>query len=145
MSAAQIFAALAVVAFLGGVKLGAMWEEGRAAVELRAAQRGLQELATKADRIALQHADEVTKLNRQLGGTRAKLYALTDGRECLSGDVVRMLNDIAVPGAASEPARAPEAAATDRDVSSALAVCRSEYARIADQLNRILDIEDMRH
>lgn len=102
------------------------------------------------------HATQVDRLSTQLGNAREKIATLS-GRACLDVGTVRVLNGTGVPqrsgAAADEPADAPAAAAaatglrysTDRDVAGYIALCRTEYARVADQLNLILDIEDRRH
>ncbi len=128
--------------FFGGIE----WQQGREAIALNEARGKLADHARSADTKAINHAAEITRLNHQLGSTRAQLFSLSSGRDCLSGRAVRLLNNpgAAVPGAAGEPARAPEAFATDRDVGDALAICRAGYDRLSAQLNAILDIEDSR-
>jgi hypothetical protein len=101
-----------------------------------------------ADQASLEHATTINKLSRQLGDARAQIASLTTGRACLSADAVGVLNAIGAGAGmqttASRPAGAASAVATDRDVGDALAVCRSEYAKVSDQLNKILDVEDKR-
>lgn len=143
-------AALAAACALGlgaGLWAGIEWQQGRSAILLEEARAKMKEQAQAADKIALNHAAAVAQLNRQLGDKRAQLYGLTSGRDCLSARAVRLLNggSAPVPATTGEPAGAPDAAATDRDVGDALAICRSEHARLAAQLNAILDIEDSRH
>ena len=46
---------------------------------------------------------------------------------------------------AGNAAGAPQAFATDRDVSTAIADCRASYGAVASQVNQILDIEERRH
>lgn len=143
-------AALAVACALSlgaGLWTGIEWQQGRSAILLEEARAKMKEQSDAADKVALDHTAVVTQLNRQLGNTRAQLYGLTSGRDCLSARAVRLLNGgpASVPTPAGEPAGAPDAAATDRDVGDALAICRSEHARLAAQLNAILDIEDSRH
>ena len=117
--------------------------------ELRASdarqQRQFNDLA------ATKHIAAVNLVNKQLGIANEKIAKLS-GRQCLDAGTVRVLNDIgSTPGsqpgrtAASDPAGAPEAVATDQDVSTAIAICRAWYGELSDQLNQILDIEDRRH
>ena len=141
-------AALAAVAsatfgFFGGVQ----WQQGKEAIALVEARNKLREQGRAADITATNHAAEVTRLNLKLGSTRAQLFSLSSGRDCLSGRAVRLLNNPSplLPATAGESAGAPEAAATDRDVGDALAICRASYERVSAQLNAILDIEDSRH
>ena len=140
---AGVTLALAVGSFFGGIE----WQQGRDALALKGAQAKLAEQSRAADTIATNHAAVVMQLNRQLGDKRAALYGLTTGRDCLSARAVSLLNGaaVSVPGSAREPEAAPAAAATDRDVGDALAICRSAHSQLADQLNAILDIEDTRH
>lgn len=150
-----------VIAFALGGAVAVRYEQGRAAVaenqELREAIKARDELQAQLDQQRRYedekgklHAETTETLNTQLRDARSKLAALTTGRECLSARAVGVLNTAglpaapAVPAAASEPASAPEAFATDRDVGDALGLCHTEYGRIADQLNMILDIEDTR-
>jgi hypothetical protein len=93
------------------------------------------------------HAATVATLSTQLGNAREKIATLS-GRACLDAGTVGMLNAIGsqpVRAAASDPASAPAAFATDRDVSTAIAGCRASYSAVADQINNILDIEERRH
>lgn len=131
-----------VLGFWGGVE----WQQGRDAIALQKAQQGLRELANKVDIEGLNHANTRDKLAALQADKRLKIYGLTTGRECLSAGAVRLLNSPAgdVPSAASEPASAAGAFATDRDVGDALARCRGEHAKLSDQLNGILDIEEGR-
>lgn len=146
MSTAAIALVVAAAAAVAGFTAGVQWQQGREAIALAEAKDKLRDQARLADIAAINHAETVTRLNNQLGSTRAQLHSLSTGRDCLSGRAVRLLNGAAagVPGAASEPAREAEAFATDRDVGDALAVCRAGYERLSNQLNAILDIEDSR-
>lgn len=108
-----------------------------------------KEYRTLIDTKGAEHAEALDRKNKELADTRVKLAGLATGRPCLSLPAVRLLNDIGgVPtpagAAASQPSGTPEAFATDRDVGDALAICRSEHSKLADQLNKILDIEDAR-
>ncbi len=100
-----------------------------------------------SDQAAGKHATAVAALSNQLGTAREKIAKLS-GRACLDADTVGMLNDIgrkSVRAAAGDAASAPQAAASDRDVSAAIAICRTGYGEVASQLNQILDIEERRH
>lgn len=118
--------------------------------ELIESDARLQRMAS--DKAAGKHAAQLAALNDQLGDAREKIASLP-GRECLSDGAVGMLNatgNVAVPAPASEPASAPAAAssgsgirfATDRDIAGYIALCRTRYAEVSEQLNKILDIED---
>jgi hypothetical protein len=107
------------------------------------------------ERAAGYHAEQVATLNGKLGAAYAKIAQLS-GRACLDAGTVSVLNSTGVLDggtAPSEPASAPASASsgsglrysTDRDVAGYIALCRTRYAEVADQLNRILDIEDQRH
>ena len=131
---------------LGGA-LGMRWERGEQAIAHQELKDKLREQAEREDKKGVEHAETLEKLNRQLGDARRAVYGLTAGRDCLSARAVGVLNGIGLPAtgaATSEPARAPEAAATDRDVGDALAICRAEHEKLAGQLNDILDIEERR-
>ena len=104
-----------------------------------------------SDRAAGQHLAAVERINHQLGVAREKIAHLS-GRACLDWATVGVLNDVGAPpgdepsGAATGGAEsASTAVATDQDVSEFIAACRSSYAKVSDQLNKILDIEDRRH
>lgn len=93
------------------------------------------------------HVAVVARLSTQLGDARAHIEKLT-GRPCLDAGTVGVLNAIGdQPGGtpASQSAGAPEAVATDRDVSTFIAACRAQYGELSSQVNQILDIEDRRH
>ncbi len=145
----NLTAALAALglALVAGCWLGIEWEQGRAALALKEARVELDAQTRDMNEIALKHAELSAKINRQLGDARVRLRDLTTGRDCLSADAVRMLNTNGrdVPAAPAGAASAPTAAATDRDVGDALAICRSGYGQLSDQLNSILDIEDTKH
>ena len=140
-----VYAALASAAVslaLGGW-LGMRWEEGNQAIALKAANEARKVAEQNAADVALAHADNTAAIAAQLGDLRVRIRSLTTGRDCLSAAAVRVLNDgpaPTVPTAATQPASAPEAAATDQDVGDALALCRSGYGQLSDQLNAILDI-----
>lgn len=144
-----------VLGFFGGKR----WEEGAQALALEAQkaqyEKTLHDQKVTADKEGMSHAETIDTLNLQLRNVDKKLAASTTGRACLSARAVGLLNAINVPRAdvgasAAQPANAPEAAAsdplfaTDRDIADAIAVCRTEYTKLADQLNSILDIEDQR-
>lgn len=125
---------------------GIEWRLGREAIALKEARAELKKLSDTANEIALTYAGNTARLDRKLGDARVRLRDLTTGRDCLSADAVRLLNAGAgVPAATAEPTGTPGAAATDRDVGDALALCRSEHAKLAAQLNAILDIEDRKN
>lgn len=145
LTAAAIVASLA----LGGW-FGVQWQEGRDAIALKAAHAELERLTADMNTVALTHANVNAALSTQLGNTRVQLRTLSTGRDCMSADAVRLLNDAfaGVPTAPAKPASAPAAAATDRDLGDALAICRGEYRKLSEQMNAILDIEeskDLRH
>jgi hypothetical protein len=144
---------LAVVGYtFAAFNLGERFQRGQDAIAADAQQKKyddkLKEVQAVADAASLEHAQVIDQLNRQLGDARAQVRSLTTGRACLTADAVGVLNAIGastrVPAAASGAASAPQGVATDRDVGDALAVCRGEYAKVKDQLDAILDIEDKR-
>ncbi len=145
----------------GRGEIRAEWDADQA----QRAQRELEaQLAREADakqqrqfndHQAGQHARAVAALNDQLGAAREKIARLS-GRACLDPGTVGVLNATgAIDGAAAagQPADPPAAAATgadvryatDRDVAGYIALCRTWYGEVSDQLNKILDIEDRRH
>ena len=140
-----VYAALASAAVslaLGGW-FGMRWEEGNQAIALKVANDARKVAEQNAADVALAHANNTAAMAAQLGDLRVRIRSLTTGRDCLSAAAVRVLNDgpaPTVPTAATQPASAPEAAATDQDVGDALALCRSGYGQLSDQLNAILDI-----
>jgi hypothetical protein len=138
---------------------------GRDEVRAEVAKKELQEAEAREsdarqqrrfnDIQAGQHAAKLATLNAQLGAANAKIAQLS-GRACLDASTVGVLNATGVldgSAATSEPASAPASASsgsglrysTDRDVAGYIALCRTRYAEVADQLNKILDIEDQRH
>ena len=152
-------AVIAAIIFATGAAGGVKWQLGvqaradLAAADLRAldAKRQIKII----DAAAVKHVKTLATLNNQLGDAREKIAALS-GRECLDAGTVGLLNNIAadpVPATAGEPASAPGAAAagvglrfaTERDIASAIAICRTRYAEVSSQLNQILDIEEARH
>lgn len=149
----QIVGVVFVIGALLGLLGGWEWRDGvHAKAELRIQQeraRALKAMEEQQDAVSLAYANRVSELAQNLGDTRVKLNSLTSGRPCLSAGAVGVLNAIgsAVPvhSAASQPASAANASATDRDVADALAICRGGYARLSEQVNSILDIEDARH
>lgn len=143
------FVALALAAALSlatGFWAGVEWQQGREAIALEKARQELREQTDRANKVAITYAENTALFNRKLGDTRAQLSRLTTGRICLHADVVRMLNhDAGVPAATGEPTGAPAAAASDQDVADGIAICRGEHAKLAAQLNAILDIEDRKN
>lgn len=155
--AAKLVLALALL--VAGFAAGIKWHVGIVAERELAAQRARETDARQQrqfnDRQAGTHAEAVQTLNDQLGTAYAKLAKLT-GRTCLSPDAVGVLNATGVleRGAApGQPASAPRTAeaagglrwATDIDLANYIAYCRTRYGAVADQLNKILDIEERRH
>lgn len=144
---------VAILAALLGAVGGWEWRDGvHAKAELRIQQeraRALKAMEDQQDRTSLAYANRVSELAQNLGDARVKLYSRTSGKPCLNAAAVGLLNDIGpplhVPAVAGQPASPPAAAATDRDVADALAVCRGGYVRLSEQVNSILDIEDARH
>ena len=143
--------ALALVIFAAGGASGIKWHAGVDAQRELAAESARQSDALQQrkfiDTAAGQHAVAVAKLSNQLGTAREKIANLS-GRTCLDADTVGMLNAIGGEPVRATPvnaAGAPQAAATDRDVSTAIATCRAGYSAVAGQLDQILDIEDRRH
>lgn len=143
---ALIIALACVAALLGSFAAGQQWEQGVQAVELQKQRDAARIAAEKADEDGIKHAKAIDRLNAKIAQQQRALYGLTDGRNCLSAGAVRLLNAASdVPAAAGEPARSPDAFATDRDVGNALAICRGEHDKLSSQLNKILDIEDRRN
>lgn len=146
--AMQLVIALAI--FAGGLATGIKWHAGQDAIAAEAAREArasdMRRQARAADAAGVRQAARVDLLNGQLGNAREEIAKLS-GRPCLSGDTVRMLNNLGndVPAPAAQPASAPAASATDRDIGRALAICRTGYAAIAGQLNEIIDLDDKRH
>lgn len=140
-----VYAALASAAVslaLGGW-LGMRWEEGNQAIALKAANDARKVAEQNAADVALTHANNTAAIAAQLGDARVRIRSLTTGRDCLSAAAVRVLNDGAgssVSTPTAQPASAPQAAATDQDVGDALAICRSGYSQLSEQLNAIIDI-----
>jgi hypothetical protein len=159
--AAKLILALAL--FVGGFAGGIKWHVGivaeRELAEQRARESDARQQRQFNDRKAGQHAGAVARLADQLGDAREKIARLS-GRACLDAGTVSVLNATGVvdgAAAAGEPASAASAAAasashgtglrvsTDVDVAGYIALCRTRYAEVSDQLNQILDIEDRRH
>lgn len=145
--------------FAAGTWTGIEWEQGAQAKrdiearEVREADARQQRLLN--DRQAGAHAQAVARLKDQLGDAREKLATLS-GRACLDRDTVGVLNATGVlqrgaaagepaPAATAAAAGADDRAASERDVANYIALCRTRYAEVAEQLHRILDIEDRRH
>ena len=143
------------VGFASGIKYHAGQDARAALIERNARESDMRQQRTLGDRKAGEHANRVDQLSTQLGNAREKIASLS-GRACLDADTVRMLNNIgnepvrALAGQPAHPAEAVDAAAsirysTERDVARSIAECRAQYTAVADQLNKILDIEDRRH
>jgi hypothetical protein len=139
----------------GEAKVKAAWEKKDREDEAMRAADARQQIKFN-DAEAGQHAAKLASLNDQLGAANAKIARLS-GRPCLSAGTVGVLNSTGVLDSATapvEPASSPQAAAssaddgataTDQDVAGYIALCRTRYAEVADQLNKILDIEDRRY
>ena len=142
-----------IISALLGFGVGWEWRDGvHAKAELRIEQdraRALKAMEAQQDAVSLTYANRVSDLAQNLGDARVKLYSRTSGTPCLNAAAVGVLNDIGsslrMPAVAGQPASPPAAAATDRDVADALAICRSGYTGLVEQVNSILDIEDARH
>ena len=142
---------LALVIFAAGGASGIKYHVGVDAQRELAAEEVRKSDAIQQRKIndvaAGEHAGALATLSTQLGDARVQISKLS-GRVCLDAGTVGMLNAIGrqpVRAAASEPAGAAQAAATDRDVSNAIAACRAGYGEVESQLNQILDIEERRY
>lgn len=151
--------AIALAIFAAGGAGGIKWQLGvQARAELAAADVRASDAKRQIkviDQASGEHVAAVAKLSNQLGNAREKIAVLS-GRECLDAGTVSVLNAIGsepVPAAAGESAGAAAATAassglrfaTERDAAGAIAICRARYAEVAEQVNRILDIEEGRH
>jgi len=146
---------LVVGGFAGGVKYHA-GQDARAELEARELRESdARQQRSASDKAAGKHAEQLATLANQLGDAREKIARLS-GRECFDDRTTGLLNatgNLASATPASEPASAPASSSsgsglrysTDRDVAGYIALCRTRYAEVADQLNKILDIEDKRH
>lgn len=163
----SIWAKLAIVliAFFVGAGFGAKFHAGL--VAQRDLQRAHEEAKERfrqrefAAPLAQAHAENLETLNRQLLTAHEEIQRLK-ARRCLDPRTVRVLNGTgnlpgrtpaaqpADPGPAAAPAggdAAPDAGlrwASNIDVAAYIAYCRTEYAKVADRVNKILDIEDRR-
>lgn len=142
---------IAVAIFLGGMASGIKYHVGVVAQRDLAAERLVVSDKIQqrkfSDVVSGKHAGVVARLSNQLGDARAHIATLS-GRPCLTAGTVGVLNAIGEqPGgaAAGEPAGPAEGVATDQDVSTFIAACRTQYGEVSSQLNQILDIEDRRH
>lgn len=146
---AQLAIALAIFAAgaAGGVKFHAGLIAQRDLAAANAAKSDGIQQRKFSDVASGKHAGVVSRLSNQLGDARAHIATLS-GRKCLDASTVGVLNAIGEqPGgtAAGEPKGSAEAVATDQDVSTFIAACRTQYGEVSSQLNQILDIEDRRH
>lgn len=161
-----------VAVLAGAAAFGAGWQVqawrwGAADAERLEAERVAQEAAESDARLqrrfndkkAAEHAAALARITNQLGDARAYIAQLSN-RPCFSGRTAGVLTGIGAPAPADvrapagESAQAPQAPAadpadegyyvTERDVAEHIAICRASYAEVADQVNRILDIEDER-
>jgi hypothetical protein len=155
--AIQLVIALAI--FTAGAAGGVKWHAGQDAIAAQAAAEAVksdQILQRKFnDKAAGTHAAELATINNQLGNAREQIANLS-GRECFDADTAGMLSAVgAEPGrtASGQPESTPATAAagtgfrysTDRDAAGYIALCRARYAEVESQLNKIMDIEDLRH
>jgi len=150
----NLLAQLVVVLFIfvAGTAAGIRWHAGQDAIA-EVAARELRDTDARqqrqfADRKAGEFAAKVDRIANQLGNAREKIASLSSTDRCIDADTVRVLNAIGadpVRAAASEPATAPGGFATAHDVGADIATCRAGYAKLAGQVNEILDIEDRRH
>jgi hypothetical protein len=152
---------IALAIFAAGFGGGVRWHIGEDAIDAQKAatarETDQRQQRRFNDDLAGRHADQLETLNTQLRSAHAQIARLS-GRPCLDPGTVGVLNATGVlderrgaaPNAAQAPAAAASAAsdgaeATDVDVADYIAVCRTRYAEVADQLNQILDREDKRH
>jgi hypothetical protein len=159
---------LYVVIFIAGMGAGVKVHQG---IVARAELAKQEQLAREkhrqrefADGQAQSHAHTIESLSTELLEAHATIADL-EARSCLDPGTVRVLNrtgnlpartparEPADPGPAAQAAGgdAPAAdagpalkAASNIDVAAYIAYCRTEYGKIADRLNRVLDIEDRR-
>jgi len=122
----------------------------RAQAEKDAAEAALlrlQQAQARGDELAQQLAAAETTLQTQAEEKSHEIARLTTGRRCLDGAAVRLLNAPssqgirlgAVPPAASKPAAADVAAASDRDVAQWARVCRTSYDTCRARLDALID------
>lgn len=150
--------AIAFLIFAAGTGAGIRWHVGQDAIAAEAARDARDSDARQQRRFqdlqAGRQAGQLATLNTKLGDARARIATLS-GRACLDPGTVGVLNATGVPEpgpVASKPARAASAAsasenerwASDADASEQIAICRTRYGEVSEQLNRILDIEDRR-
>ncbi|MEC5213334.1 hypothetical protein RCH06_001880 [Polaromonas sp. CG_9.5] len=142
---------LALVIFTAGGAAGIKYHVGidakRELVAKELRESDSRQRRKFSDQAADSHASAVATLSNQLGDAREKIAKLS-GRACLDAGTVGMLNAIGsqpVRAVASDVASPAQAAASDRDVSRAIADCRASYGAVADQVNQILDIEERRY
>lgn len=133
----------------------------READELR--QADARQARALNDKAAGLHAAALAHVNTQLGAANAQIALLSDGRACLDGRTVGLLNNIGKPAgglglraAAGDPASpapaaagsgadaAPAGYASERATAQQIADCRAQYAEVASQVDQILDIEERR-
>jgi hypothetical protein len=153
--------ALAVFLFVAGLLAGVRVHQGVVAEselqQLHQAARERIRLQEFAAPKAQEHAANVETLNSQLLDAYAEIANLS-GRACLSERTVGLLNatgNVPRRPAAAKPAAAPTAPqaagnepalrwASNIDVGQYIAYCRTQYGKVVDQLNDVLDIEDRR-
>lgn len=144
-----------------GAKEAQRLDAERQAIEAREtdARQQRQFNATASGR----HAATVASLSTKLGDARAQIATLSADRQCLDARTVGMLNNLGTSGgfglraAPGQPAGTAAAAATaqadgapstgyasERDTAEWIAICRTRYEEVANQVNEILDIEGRR-
>lgn len=158
---------LAVIVFLAGMVAGVKVHTGLVA-ERDLAQR-VADNRTRLHQVDVglqageEHAQTVETLNSQLVDANAEIARL-QARACLDPRTVRVLNATGVVphgATAGQPAGAAAAAqaaggdagpagpaglrwASNIDVGQYIAYCRIQHAKLVDQVNQILTIEDAR-
>ncbi|SFF05164.1 hypothetical protein [Paracidovorax wautersii] len=144
-----------------GAKEAQRLQREREADELR--QADVRQAREMNDKAAGLHAAALAHVNTQLGAANAQIALLSDGRACLDGRTVGLLNNIGKPAgglglraAAGDPAgpapaaagsgadAAPAGYASERATAAQIAACRAQYAEVASQVNQILDAEEQR-
>lgn len=157
--------AIVLVAFLFGMAAGVKVHAGLVAqAELQQQQQAARERIRQQEFAApkaLEHAQAVEDLSTQLIAANDEITRLA-ARPCLNPRTVGVLNATGVVprrAPASQPATSPASAApaggdaagtglrwaSNIDVGQYIAYCRTQYGKVKDQLDDILDIEDQRH
>ena len=152
-------AAFLLVVFMVGFGVAVKYKDGVQAQKELATAKAKEGVAVREIRAIDNASDKqvklVSNLDNQLGAANAKIAKLST-RECFSSDTASLLNSTGidgVPATASESegeTGAPSPGSglrytTEADAVGYIALCRTRYAKVAGQLDRILDIEDARH